>query len=250
MWALIESSVEPGLYRSDDFGDTWSLITDKQDLRYRPWYYFHVFADPQDAETIYINNERLWRSNDGGTTFSKLVTPHGDNHDLWIDPRDNRRMIQSNDGGANISFDRGASWTTIYNQLTAQIYTVTTDNREPHYRVYGTQQDNSSISVPSSTTDGAITWADCYPAGTGESGDVEVHPENDDVLFVGAVGSSPGGGGTLQRYDHRSGQVRLVNVWAEAFGGMGPDELRYRFPWTFPILFSPHDASVLYTTAT
>ena len=246
VWALVESNAAPGLYRSDDFGDTWTLASDRQDLRYRPWYYMHVFADPQEEDTVYVNNLRMWKSTDAGAHFTRIPTPHGDNHDLWVDPRDNRRMIQGNDGGANVSFNAGTSWSSIHNQLTAQLYTVDTDGRRPHYFVYGTQQDNSSIGVPSSTNDGAIAWEDCRIAGTGESGYVAVHPQNPDVLFVGAIGSSPGGGGALQRYDHRTGQVRLVNVWPEAHGGMGPGELRYRFGWTFPIRFSPHDPNVLY----
>ena len=247
VWALVESDTASGLYRSDDFGETWTLASDRQDLRYRPWYYMHVFADPQDEDTVYVNNLRMWKSTDAGAHFTPVPTPHGDNHDLWIDPRDNRRMIQGNDGGANVSFNAGVSWSSVYNQLTAQLYTVDTDGRAPHYLVYGTQQDNSSIGVPSSTNDGAITWADCRVAGTGESGYVAVDPRDPDVVYVGAVGSSPGGGGALQRYDHRTGQIRLVNVWPEHHGGIGPGELKYRFGWTFPIRFSPHDPNVLYT---
>jgi photosystem II stability/assembly factor-like uncharacterized protein len=247
VWALIESSEKPGLYRSEDFGETWQLVNEESKLRYRPWYYMHVFADTTDADTVYVNNLDMWKSNDGGKSFDRIATPHGDNHDLWIDPRDNQRMIQGNDGGANISFNGGESWSTIYNQLTAQMYTVTTDSREPYYYVYGTQQDNSSIAVPSGAHDGAIVWADCYPAGTGESGFMAVHPDDPNIVFVGAVGSSPGGGGSLQRYDHKTGQIRLVNVWPQLHGGIAPADLDYRFPWTFPILFSPHDPEVVYT---
>jgi len=247
VWALIEASQAPGLYRSEDFGETWQLVSDETKLRYRPWYYMHVFADTQDPDTVYVNNLEMWKSTDAGKTFTQVATPHGDNHDLWIDPRDNQRMIQGNDGGANVSFNGGESWSTVYNQLTAQMYTVTTDNREPFYYVYGTQQDNSSIAVPSGANDDAITWADCYAAGTGESGFMAVHPDDPNIVFVGAVGSSPGGGGALQRYDHRSRQIRLVNVWPELHGGIGPGDLDYRFPWTFPILFSPHDPTVVYT---
>ncbi|MGB7860351.1 MAG: glycosyl hydrolase [Acidimicrobiia bacterium] len=247
VWALIEASESPGLYRSDDFGETWLLVNDETKLRYRPWYYMHVFADTQDAETVYVNNLGMWRSHDAGKTFERIGTPHGDNHDLWIDPRDNQRMIQGNDGGANVSYNAGESWSTIYNQLTAQFYTVTTDNREPYYYVYGTQQDNSSLAVPSGAHDGAIVWADAYAAGSGESGFMAVHPDDHNIVFVGAVGSSPGGGGSLQRYDHRSGQIHLVNVWPELHGGIGPGDLAFRFPWTYPILFSPHDSGTLYT---
>lgn len=247
VWALVEASQAPGLYRSEDFGETWKLVNDEPRLRYRPWYYMHLFADTEEADTVYVNNLEMFKSTDAGKTFTPIATPHGDNHDLWIDPRDNQRMVQGNDGGANVSFNGGESWSTIYNQMTAQMYTVTTDNRQPWYYVYGTQQDNSSIAVPSGAHDGAITWADCYPAGTGESGFMAVHPDDPDIVFVGAVGSSPGGGGSLQRYDHRTGQIRLVNVWPESHGGIGPGDLDYRFPWTYPILFSPHDSSVLYT---
>ncbi|MGB8362760.1 MAG: glycosyl hydrolase, partial [Acidimicrobiia bacterium] len=247
VWALVESTEKPGLYRSDDFGETWKLVSSDISLRYRPWYYMHVTADTQEADTVFVNNLDLWKSTDGGKTFKAIATPHGDNHDLWIDPRDNQRMIQGNDGGANVSFNGGDSWSTIYNQPTAQMYTVTTDDREPFYYVYGTQQDNSSVAVPSGVNDLAITWADCYPAGSGESGFMAVHPEDHNLVFVGAVGSSPGGGGSLQRYDHKSRQIRLVNVWPEVHDGIGPVDLEVRFPWTYPILFSPHDPTVLYT---
>lgn len=246
VWALIEHA-EGALFRSDDFGATWQKTTNKQDLRYRPWYYSHVFADPQAADTVYILNLGMWKSTDGGKNFDSIETPHGDNHDLWIDPRNNQRMIEGNDGGACVSFNGGEIFSTIYNQMTGQFYNISADNQFP-YRVYATQQDNSSISVPSNTNDGAITWSDCYAAGTGESGFITVHPEDSNIVYVGAVGSSPGGGGALQRYDHNNGHIQLVNVWPEVYHGVGPKELKYRFPWTFPILFSPHDVNVIYST--
>jgi photosystem II stability/assembly factor-like uncharacterized protein len=244
VWALVEAEAA-GLYRSDDGGDTWTLANGNRDLRHRPWYYNHVFADPQVADTVYVTNLKLWKSTDAGAGFSEITTPHGDNHDLWIDPANPQRMIEGNDGGACVSFNGGNSWSTIYNQLTAQLYRLDIDNQFP-YRVYATQQDNSSMSVPSATESGAITWGDCYPAGTGESGFMAVHPEDPNIVYIGAVGSSPGGSGVLQRYDHRSRQIRLVNVWPEAFLGHPPSELKYRFAWTYPIAFSPHDAGVLY----
>ncbi len=247
VWALMESQVEPGLYRSDDFGATWERVSDKVDLRQRPWYYMHLVADTQDPDTVYVLNLSMWKSTDGGRTFTEVHTPHGDNHALWIDPADNRRMIQGNDGGACISYDGGESFSTIYNQLTAQFYRMDVDRAFP-YRVYGTQQDNTSVRVPSDTTEGGIAWSDCQVVGTGESGFIAVDPRDPELAYVGAVGSSPGGLGALQRVDLRSQQIRLVNVWPEAYGGEIPTHsLRYRFPWTFPILFSPHDPNVLYT---
>jgi photosystem II stability/assembly factor-like uncharacterized protein len=248
VWAIIEAKDEKaGLYRSDDGGATWEMLTGNRDLLARPWYYCHIFADPQDPETVYVNNLRMWKSTDGGRNFTEITTPHGDNHGLWIDPRDPQRMIEGNDGGACVSFNGGDTWSTIYNQFTGQFYHVATDNQFP-YRVYGTQQDNSSISVPSASEKGAIPWCDCYPAGTGESGYIAVRPDDPNIVYVGAVGSSPGGGGALQRYDHRTKQIRLITVWPEMYSGWGAKDLKYRFAWTFPIVISPHDPNVLYAT--
>ncbi len=247
VWAIIEAEGEKaGVYRSDDSGATWSQLSSNRDLIQRPWYYCHIFADPQDAETVYITNLKLWKSVDGGKNYTEITTPHGDNHGLWIDPKDPQRMINGNDGGGCVSFNGGATWSTIYNQLTGQFYHLDVDNQFP-YHVYGTQQDNSSIAVPSATEKGGIPWGDCYSAGTGESGYIAVNPEDSNIVFVGAVGSSPGGGGALQRYDHRTKQIRLVTVWPEIYTGWGAGSMKYRFPWTFPISFSPHDVGVLYT---
>jgi photosystem II stability/assembly factor-like uncharacterized protein len=244
VWATIEAA-DCGLFRSDDGGATWELVSDNRDLQGRPWYYQHVFADPQDPDTVWILNYQTWKSLDGGRTFFQVTTPHGDNHDLWIDPRHPQRMIEGNDGGACVTFNGGDSWSTIYNQLTAQFYHVATDNQFP-YRVYGTQQDNTAISVPSRTHKGTIPWSDCYTVGTSESGYIAVHPDNSNIVFSGAIGSSPGGGGNLLRYDHSTGQIRIITVWPELTTGYGAKDMKYRFQWTYPILFSPHDSSVLY----
>ncbi|MEA2512219.1 MAG: hypothetical protein QOJ59_1706 [Thermomicrobiales bacterium] len=245
VWALIEHAKEGGLYRSDDEGATWEKVSDNQNLVSRAWYYTHLTADPVDPDTVYVNNLDFYKSSDGGKTFEQIPTPHGDNHDLWIDPKNNRRMIQGNDGGANVSLNGGQSFTTIYNQPTAQFYHLATDNRDPYY-VYGTQQDNSSVAVPSRAPGAAITWGDCYIAGTGESGYIAPHPENPDVVYVGAIGSSPGGGNSLQRYDHKTRQIRLVTTWPEVTSGYGAGAEKYRFNWTYPIVFSPHDPNTIY----
>jgi photosystem II stability/assembly factor-like uncharacterized protein len=246
VWALVEAEGDKtGLYRSDDFGMRWTMVSPNRDLMHRPWYYSHVFADPGHGDTVYVTNLQMWKSTDGGTTFNEVTTRHGDNHDLWIDPKDPSRMIEGNDGGANISFNGGATWSTIYNQKTAQFYRIDVDNQYP-YRVYGTQQDNTSISVPSASEWGVITLADCSYPGTGESGFIAVDPRDHNIVYVGAIGSSPGGAGALQRYDHRTRQIQLVNVWPEESTGIAPKDLKYRFAWTFPIVFSPHDPGTLY----
>ena len=244
IYATIEAH-EPGVYRSDDYGDTWELVSDNRDLQGRPWYYQHIFADPQDADTAWVLNYGAWKSIDGGKTWTEVNTPHGDNHDLWIDPRNPRRLIEGNDGGACVSYNGGETFSTIYNQMTSQFYHLTTDTQFP-YRVYGTQQDNSAISVPSRSHKGAIPWGDCYTTGSSESGYIVVDPNNPNIVISGAIGSSPGGGGNMLRYDHSTGQVRIITVWPELNTGFGPVDARYRFQWTYPIQFSPHDPGVLY----
>lgn len=246
VYALVEAEGDKtGLYRSDDHGDHWKQVSSHRDLMHRPWYYTHVFADTGQADTVYITNLQMWKSTDGGEHFVEVTTPHGDNHDLWIDPRNPQRMVQGNDGGACVSFNGGDTWSSIYNQKTAQFYRLDVDNQFP-YRVYGTQQDNTSISVPSASEWGTINLGDCSYPGTGESGFIAVHPTDPNIVYCGAVGSSPGGAGALQRYDHRTRQIRLVNVWPEKSRGVAPRDLRYRFAWTFPLVFAPSDPKTLY----
>jgi len=244
VWAIIEAE-DAGLYRSEDGGESWTMTSKNRDLIHRPWYYCHVFADPQHADTVYITNLQMWKSTDGGTNFTEITTPHGDNHDLWIDPSDSLRMVQGNDGGACVSFNGGKSWSTIYNQLTSQFYRMDIDNQFP-YRVYATQQDNTSISVPSASEYGAITFNECTLPGTGESGFIVVKPDDPDIVYIGAVGSSPGGEGALQHYNHRTRQLRLINIWPEEVYGWAPRDMKYRFSWTYPISFSPHDSEIVY----
>jgi photosystem II stability/assembly factor-like uncharacterized protein len=233
------------LFRSDDGGETWQRLSEQGALRTRAWYYMHIYADPQDPETVWILNYQCWRSSDGGHTFADVQTPHGDNHDLWIDPRNPQRMIEGNDGGACVTFNGGLTWSTLYNQPTAQFYHVTADQRIP-YRVYGSQQDNTAICLPSRSSRGAIASTEWYEPGGGESGYIAVDPRNPDIVYGGAIGSGFGNG-RLLRYDHRTGQERNVTIWPETTGmGDGAKDLKYRFQWTFPIQFSPHDPGTLY----
>jgi photosystem II stability/assembly factor-like uncharacterized protein len=244
VYAVIEAD-DGALFRSDDGGATWQRGSEEPGLRGRPWYYMHVFADPTDVDTVWVADYSLWKSTDGGRSFAEVATPHGDNHDLWIDPGDSRRMIEGNDGGACVSFNGGQSWSSIYNQPTAQFYHVCADDQRP-YRVYGSQQDNWAISLPSQSHRGAITATDWVQPGGGESGYIAVKPGDPAIVVGGSVGSGPGMG-RLIHYDHRSGQERVISVWPEAYGmGIAPAEHRYRFQWTFPVFYSRWDPRELW----
>ncbi len=245
VWALVEAADGGGLFRSEDYGETWQRVCESADLRRRPFYYMHVFADPRDAETVWILNLQCWKSTDGGGTFEVVPTPHGDNHDLWIDPRDPNRMIEGNDGGACVSFDGGRSWSTILNQPTAQFYHVTTDNRVP-YNVYGSQQDNYAMRLPSIGFEGAIGWKDYVEPGGGESGYIAISPKPPHTVFGGGIGTGPGHG-RLIAWNPDTGHKRNVTVWPEVHGsGAGAAALKYRFQWTFPVEVSPHDPDIVY----
>lgn len=244
VWALVEAE-DGAMFRSDDFGDTWERACDKSDLRRRPWYYMHVFADPSDANTVWVANLNMWRSLDAGATFEAIPTPHGDNHALWIDPRNSKRMIQGNDGGAVVSLDGGHSWSTVLNQPTAQFYHVTTDHQVP-YGVYGSQQDNWAMRMPSAETEGAISWKDYVEPGGGESGYIAISPRPPHMVFGGGIGTGPGHG-RLIAWNPETRQKRNITVWPEVFGmGAGAEALKYRFQWTFPVEISPHDEGTLY----
>lgn len=231
LWAMVEAK-QGGLYRSDDAGENWQMVSNNPQIMQRPWYYFRVYADTQNLDTVYVLNVGFHKSIDGGRTFSNIPVPHADNHDLWIAPNDNKRMINGNDGGANVSFDSGANWTE-QDQATAQFYRVALDNDFP-YNIYGAQQDNSTVRIPSRTADFGINETHWYDVGGGESGWIAPHPDNSDIIFAGSYG------GFLTRYDHRSKQLRTVNVYPDNPMGAGAEAMKYRFQWNFPIIFSPH----------
>ncbi len=238
VWAIIEAE-KGGLYRSDNAGKSWSLINAKRVLRARAWYYNEVFADPQDEETVWVLNAPALKSIDGGRNFKNVATPHGDNHDLWINPTNPQIMINGNDGGANVSMNGGKSWSTQANQPTAQFYRVIADNRFPYF-VYGGQQDNTSVAIPSRTTEGGIDREHWYQVGGCESAYVAFDPDNPQLIYAGCYQ------GIITEYDAATKKER--NVMAAPYLGLGSDanDHKYRFNWNAPIVASPHDANVIY----
>ncbi|MFM8587707.1 MAG: WD40/YVTN/BNR-like repeat-containing protein [Bacteroidota bacterium] len=238
IYAIIENE-KGGLYMSDDGGKTWNLQSSDNNIRQRAWYYTKVFVDPKNENLVYCPNVNFMKSRDGGKTFQSLRTPHGDHHDLWIDPVDGKRMIVADDGGAQISFDEANSWSTYMNQPTSQLYRVSTDNSFP-YRVLAAQQDNSTLRIKSATYGSYITEQDWDITAGSESGYVVADPTNSDLVYGGNYG------GYLSRLDHRTGENRAVSVWPDNPMGAGADVLKFRFQWNFPIFFSPHNPKKLY----
>jgi photosystem II stability/assembly factor-like uncharacterized protein len=240
VYAMVESK-EGGLYRSDDGGDNWIRMNEDGRLRQRAWYFSHIFADPKSVDTVYVLNTGMFRSVDGGRSFDLLPAPHGDHHGLWIDPDNPLRLINGNDGGATVSTDGGKTWSTQYNQPTAQFYHVITDDRWPYY-IYGAQQDNSTIAIKSYDDDGVIGRQDWYPVGGGESGYIAPYPPDPNIVFAGAEG-------LISRFDKRTEQVVDISVMPLDVSGNGAEKLLHRFNWTSPLLVSPHDPNTLYSAA-
>ncbi len=241
VYAVVEAE-DGAVFRSDDAGETWQRGSEDRNLRQRAWYYHHIYADPQNPDTVWVLNVEAWKSTDGGRNFEVVAVPHGDNHDLWIDPKNPLRMIEGNDGGGCVSYNGGQSWSDIYNQPTAEFYHVTTDN-EPVYRIYGAQQDNTTITVPSRSSIGAITRAEDFAIGGGESGYIQVDPRNSNIIYAGSYG------GYLTQYNRATGEHRMINVWPENTLGSGAEDAKFRFQWTYPIHMSPFDPDVLYVTS-
>ncbi len=241
VWAIVEAE-KGGVYRSENGGEKWTRVNSENKLRQRAWYYTKIYADPGNAESVYVLNVGFFRSNDGGKTFNGVPVPHSDNHDLWIDPDDPQRMINGNDGGATVTFNGGRTWSSILNQPTAQFYRVAVDDHSP-YRVYGAQQDNSTVAIPSRGRSGAIGITDWYEVGGGESGWIAPVPGDSDVVYAGSYG------GYITRYDRKTDEQRQIVAWPELAIGQAPKSLKYRFQWNAPILVSRHDPSTIYHAA-
>ena len=240
IWSIVENKEEGGVYRSDDGGESWKHINESRSLRQRAWYYTKIYADTQDEDGVYVMNVSYHKSTNGGKTFSSHNAPHGDHHDLWIAPEDNQRMIIADDGGAQVSYDGGTTWSTYHNQPTAQFYRVTTDNAFP-YRIYVAQQDNSTIRVKHRSSGSYIDESDWESTAGGESAHIAIDPTNNEIVYGGSYD------GFLTRVNHAKNSVRGINVWPDNPMGHGAEGMRYRFQWNFPILFSKHNPKRLYT---
>lgn len=240
VYALIEAhNPDGGLYRSDDGGESWQLVNASHSLWQRPWYYMHVIADPRDENTLYIMDVEAYKSTDGGHLFNKVHVPHGDNHGLWIDPMNTRRMIASNDGGVTVTLDGGKTWTPQDNQPTAQFYHVIADTATP-YRVYGAQQDSGTVAIVSRSDAGSISASDWYDVGGGEAGYIAPDPRDPDVVYAADYQ------GLITRYDRHVGQIKAITEQPELTDAHGAANLEHRFQWTAPVMISPHDPNTLY----
>lgn len=242
VYAIIESD-EGGLYRSEDAGESWVLVNEDRVLRARSWYYMHIYADPSDENVVYVLNAPMMKSIDKGKTFTNIPVPHGDNHHLWINPKNSDIMINSNDGGSNISFNGGKSWSTQKNQPTAQFYRVNVDNRFPYW-VYGGQQDNSTVAIKSSSFSNGISWKD-WIAGVGgcETAYVAFDPDNPVLMYAGCYQ------GIITEYNAALDNNKNIMAYPEMGLGEPSDEQKYRFNWNAPILVSMHDSDVIYHAA-
>jgi photosystem II stability/assembly factor-like uncharacterized protein len=240
VWAIVEAEPAGGVYRSDDGGDTWTRTNSENKLRQRAWYYTHVVADPRDENTVYALNTGLYRSVDGGKTFENIEVPHGDVHDLWVNPENPAVMAVADDGGAQVTLTHGRTWSTMNNQPTAEFYDVVVDHAFP-YRIYSSQQDNTTISLPAWSTSAVLhptaEWR--YAAGC-ETGPVALHPDHPDVVWGGCYG------GAINRMDMKSEQRRNVVAYPQLQLGQAAKDLRYRFQWVAPIVVSAHDRNVVY----
>ena len=240
VFAIVETEKsKSGLYRSDDGGKNWALLSNNQDICSRSWYYMEVFADPKNDNVVYVLNAPMMKSIDGGKTFAPVRVQHGDTHDLWINPKDNNIIALGDDGGAEISFDQARSWSTVMNQPTAQFYRVNTDNVFP-YKLYGGQQDNSSVIAASRNNIGALTERD-WTFGPGcESAFMAFDPNDPTLVFGGCYQ------GYIEVLNRKTSESKDIQAYPTMNLAIQPKEMKYRFNWNAPIVASPHDPKTIY----
>ena len=238
VYAIIEAE-EGGLYISTDAGEEWTRKNDSNLVRARAWYYSHVMVDPLDEDTVYLLNGPFLKSNDGGATFEAMPELHGDYHDMWSNPADSRNFAMADDGGAAVTFDGGESWSSLYNQPTAQFYRVSTDNLQP-YSVYGGQQDNSTLAIRSDDADGSIGRDDYTAVGGGESASISFDPDDPRLIYATSINA------TLTEYDAELERTRELKPYPEYTFATDPRDHKYRFNWNAPVIVSPHNPEVIY----
>jgi photosystem II stability/assembly factor-like uncharacterized protein len=239
VWALVEAEPGGGLYRSEDAGATWTRVNSEYRLVGRAWYYTHVEADPRDENTVYVMNTPFFRSVDGGRTFETIEVPHGDTHALWINPDHPDYMVLGDDGGGMVTLNGGKTWSNNYNQPTAELYDVEVDNQHP-YRLYGSQQDNTTISVRHNVSGHALKPVQEWQHASGcETGPVALHRDHPEIIWSGCYG------GVINVMDVTRDTRRNVNLYPEN-QGRAPKDLRNRFQWVAPIVVSPHDRNTVY----
>ncbi|MEL7311885.1 MAG: glycosyl hydrolase [Pseudomonadota bacterium] len=240
VYAIIEAGPgEGGVWRSDNHGKSWELMNGHRALWSRAWYYIHIAVDPTDADTVWAMNTRMYKSVNGGEDWEIVRGTHGDHHDLWFNPEDGDNIINANDGGASVTFDGGETWSSINNQPTAQFYRIITDNQDP-YRLYGGQQDNSTVSIASYAWDGSIGVDDFYAVGGGESAHIAFDPDDPTLIYATTIN------GTLTEYNHANKKRRYIIPYPEMVFGKDSKDLKYRANWNPPVITSPHDHSTIY----
>ena len=240
VYAMIEAG--PGLggvWRSDNHGASWKLVNGHRALWSRAWYYIHIAVDPSDADTVWAMNTALYKSINGGVDWEIVSAPHADHHDMWFNPTNSNNFINANDGGANVTYDGGKTWSSIVNQPTAQFYRIITDNQDP-YRLYAGQQDNRTISIASYAWDGGIGVDDYYAVGGGESAHIAFDPDDPNLVYATTIN------GTLTEYDHRKRKTRSIIPYPEMVFGKDSKDLKYRANWNPPVITSPHDRGTIY----
>jgi len=242
VFAIVENARGGGLFRSENAGESWTRVSADRNLRQRAWYYSKVITDPQNQDVVYVLNVGFWKSIDAGKTFSRIRTPHGDHHDLWIASNNPERMVIGDDGGGQVTYNGGRTWSSYHTSATAQIYQVAVDDQFP-YLIYGAQQDNSTFAIMNRTSGSSIGENDWWRVAGCESGYIAPDPENYNVSYGGCYG------GSLSRYDSKLRVNDRIDIWPDNPMGSGADQLKYRFQWTFPIIISPHNPDVLYATS-